>query len=412
MNQRRFRFFLAATLFFVAGFAIRTGLAQDASTSTPADSTAAQTKPADTKSADAKPPDPQPLPMPSMSGPLQTAVPHEVESGKLAVTGILSGIGWTEGNHISGDPATHYDISNAQLFVQKTSGWWQFYLQGGAYNLPAIGVPFLSTSDTIKNIYGPFPQGYLKLVKGSFNVEVGALPTLIGAEYTFSFQNMNIERGLLWNQENAVNRGIQLNETYKKLTASLSWNDGFYSNRYTWLTGSLTYAFNSANSLAFVGGGNAGAYAKNTLATPLFLNNSQIYNLIYSYSKGAWVVQPYFQYTDVPTDTKIGITRGAGTKGGAVLLTYNFRRGFSLAARPEYIKSTGSVQSGAVNLLYGPGSGAFGFTVTPTYRKDAFFLRGDLAIVHATNSMPGAGFGPSGLNTTQPRGVVEAGFMF
>ena len=83
--------------------------------------------------------------------------------------------------------ATHYDISNAQLFVQKTTGWWQFYLQGGAYNLPAIGVPFLSTADTIKNIYGPFPQGYAKFVKGNFNVEIGALPTLIGAEYTFSF---------------------------------------------------------------------------------------------------------------------------------------------------------------------------------------------------------------------------------
>ena len=199
----------------------------------------------------------------------------------------MSGIGWTEGNHISGDDASHYDVSNAQLFVQKTSGWWQFYLQGGAYNLPAIGVPFLSTSDTIKNIYGPFPQGYLKLVKGNFNVEAGALPTLIGAEYTFSFQNMNVERGLLWNQENAVNRGIQLNWTHKKLTTSFSWNDGFYSNRYTWLIGSLTYAFNSANALAFVAGGNAGAHAKSTLATPLYLNNSQMYNLIYTYSHGA-----------------------------------------------------------------------------------------------------------------------------
>jgi Putative beta-barrel porin-2, OmpL-like. bbp2 len=375
---------------------------QGAPSSNPADNTAAQTKP----------PDPQPLPMPSMSGPLQTALPHEVEGGKLAVTGILSGIGWTEGNHVSGDSSSHYDISNAQIFVQKTTGWWQFYLQGGAYNLPAIGVPFLSTSDTIKNIYGPFPQGYLKLVKGNFNVEIGALPTLIGAEYTFSFENMNVERGLLWNQENAVNRGIQLNETYKKLTASLSWNDGFYSNRYTWLIGSLTYAFNSANSLAFVGGGNAGAYAKNTLATPLLLNNSQIYNLIYTYTKGSWVVQPYFQYTDVPTNASIGIAKGASTKGGALLATYNFKRGFSLAVRPEYIATTGSVNSGAINLLYGPGSGAFGLTVTPTYRKDAFFLRGDLAIVHATSSTPGDVFGPAGMNATQPRGVLEAGFMF
>jgi Putative beta-barrel porin-2, OmpL-like. bbp2 len=375
---------------------------QSAPSSTPADSTAAQTKP----------PDPQPLPMPSMSGPLQTAPPREMEGGKLAVTGILSGIAWTEGNHVPGDASTHWDISNAQVFVQKTTGWWQFYLQGGAYNLPAIGVPYLSTADTVKNIYGPFPQGYLKLVKGNFNVEVGALPTLIGAEYTFSFENMNIERGLLWNQENAVNRGVQLNWTHKKLTTALSWNDGFYSNRYTWLSGSLTYAFNSANSLAFIAMGNAGAYAKNTLATPLALNNSQIYNLIYSYTKGSWVIQPYFQYTDVPTNAKIGITQGASTKGGAVLATYNFKRGFSLAVRPEYIATTGSVNNGAINLLYGPGSGAFALTMTPTYRKEAFFLRGDFAIVHATNSTPGAVFGPAGLNVNQPRGVLEAGFMF
>lgn len=374
---------------------------QGAPSSTPAD-TATPTKPAD----------PAPLPMPSMSGPLQTAVPHEVEGGKLAVTGILTGMGWTEGNHISGDSATHWDVSNAQLFVQKTSGWWQFYLQGGAYNLPAIGVPFLSTADTIKNIYGPFPQGYAKFVKGNFNVEIGALPTLIGAEYTFSFQNMNIERGLLWGQENAVNRGIQLNETYKKWTLALSWNDGFYSNRYTWLTGSAAYAFNSSNSLIFVAGGNAGAYAKSTLATPLALNNSQIYNLIYTYTKGSWVVQPYFQYTDVPTNAAIGIAKGASTKGGAFLATYNFKRGFSLAPRVEYIVSTGSVNSGAVNLLYGPGSGAFSFTVTPTYRKDAFFLRGDLAVVHATSMTPGFGFGTTGQSANQPRGVLEAGFMF
>ena len=359
-----------------------------------------------------KPADPAPLPMPSMSGPLQTAPPREMEGGSIKVTGILSGIGWTEGNHVTGDDATHWDVSNAQVFVQKTSGWWQFYLQGGAYNLPTIGLPFLSTADTVKNIYGPFPQGYLKLVKGDFSVQVGALPTLIGAEYTFSFQNMNVERGLLWGQENAVNRGIQINWTRKKLSTSLSWNDGFYSNRYTWLTGLVTYAFNSSNSLTFVGGGNAGSYAKNTLATPLFLNNSQIYNLIYSYTRDSWVIQPYFQYTDVPINPSIGILQGAGTKGGAVLMTYNFKRAFSLTARPEYIKSTGSAAIGSINLLYGPGSGAFSFTLTPTYRKDSFFLRGDLSIVHATDATSGSTFGPTGTSVNQPRGVLEAGFMF
>ena len=82
---------------------------QGAPSSNPADSAATQTKPAD----------PQPLPMPSMSGPLQAAVPHEVEGGKLAFTGILSGIGLTEGNHVSGDDSTHWEVSNAQIFVQR-----------------------------------------------------------------------------------------------------------------------------------------------------------------------------------------------------------------------------------------------------------------------------------------------------
>ena len=81
----------------------------------------------------------------------------------------------------------------------------------------------------------------MKLVPGkNTNILIGILPTLIGAEYTFSFQNMNIERGLLWNQENAITRGVQINQTMGKFTASLSYNDGFYSNRYNWLSGSLS----------------------------------------------------------------------------------------------------------------------------------------------------------------------------
>ena len=112
------------------------------------------------------------------------------------------------------------------------------------------------------------PVAFLKLQAGkNTSFLIGELPTLIGAEYTFTFENMNIERGLLWNQENAVNRGIQVNQTMGKFTASLSWNDGFYSNRYTWLTGSLTYT-KGPHSLAFVGGGNLGQTAYQTYATP------------------------------------------------------------------------------------------------------------------------------------------------
>ncbi len=357
-----------------------------------------------------------------MSGPLATGIPHELSAGpfgKIEVTGILSGIGLFSNNPFYTGDEGHIDLSNAQIFIQKTSGWFQFYLQGGAYNLPVVGYPFLKTSDTTKLDYGPFPVGYVKLVKGGFNVEIGSLPTLIGDEYTFSFENMNVERGLLWNQEPAISRGIQLNDTYKKLTLSFSLNDGFYSDRYTSLTGLLAYAINGSNTLTFAAGGNAGnTYVRQgpaSFPTPGYQNNEQVYNLIYTYTKGSVTISPYYQYTVVKSNDAVYSTPGAHTNGGAVLANYNFKHGFSLSVRPEYIKSSGSVATNEANLLgYGPGTGAFSFTVTPTWVKDAFFLRGDVSVVHLTNFVPGSsfGFGIGATNTNQFRGVIEAGFMF
>jgi Putative beta-barrel porin-2, OmpL-like. bbp2 len=371
---------------------------------------------------------PMPLPTPSMSGPLATGIPHELPAGpfgKVEITGILSGIGLFGNNPVFHGDEGHVDVSNAEVFIQKTSGWFQFYAQGGAYNLPVVGVPFAKTGPTTTGTYGPFPVGYVKLVKGNFNVEIGSLPTLIGDEYTFTFQNMNVERGLLWNQEPAISRGIQINETYKKLTLSFGWNDGFYSDRYTSLTGLLAYAVNAANTITFAAGGNAGntyvriGSANSFPVTPAYQNNEQVYNLIYTYTKGPVTISPYYQYTVVKSDPNYSnfllSPTGAHTNGGALLANYNFKHGFSLAVRPEYIKSSGSPTTGEANLLgYGSGTGAFSFTVTPTWAKDAFFLRGDVSIVHVTDYVAGSSFafGINGANTNQTRGAIEAGFMF
>jgi len=367
----------------------------------------------------AAPSTPQPLPNPSMTAPLSTAAPpHTFNAGPfgtVAITGILSGMGLSQSNWVPGDKQTRWDLSNGQIFLQKTSGWFQFYLQAGAYNIPALGFPTISTVNTITGLYGPLPTAYLKLVKGNFNVEVGELPTLIGAEYTFSFENMNVERGLLWGQETAISRGVQVSDTFKKLSLSVSWNDGFYSNVYNWITGTASYAFNSSNTFAFVGGGNVGQTTSTSAATPFLQNNGQIYNLIYTYSHENWMIQPYWQYTRVPAKASLGIPESGSTNGGALLLNYNFKHGISMAVRPEYITSSGSTTDPlALNLLgYGPGSSAFSFTVTPTYQKGGFFLRGDVSLVDARNlSATSVVFGALGNKTKQVRGVIEAGFMF
>ena len=223
---------------------------------------------------------------------------------------------------------------------------------------------------------------------------------------------MNIERGLIWNQENDVSRGMQLNYSKGRFSSSLSWNDGFYSNRFNWLTGSATYAINAADSLQVVAGGNLGRTGYSGVVTPLFQNNSQIYDLIYTHTLGKWIIQPYFQYTRVPTDLKIGVTRTTSTQGEALLTSYHLSKNLFLPIRVAYISSSGNSKDGSINLLYGPGSGAGSLTITPTYQKKGFFTRAEFSFVPLTDPTPGDGFGTHGRNNSQVRGMVETGFMF
>jgi hypothetical protein len=157
--------------------------------------------------------------------------------------------------------------------------------------------------------------------------------------------------------------------------------------------------------------GNLGQTAFQTAATPV-QNNGSMYAVVYTYTKGPWIVQPYFQFSDVPTNLRIGIAKGAGTRGGALLVTHTFKHGFSLAGRGEYITSTGSASEQAVNLLFGPGSSGTSLTVTPTFQHGGFFVRGDVSWVRAGSYAPGSVFGVTGTNQNQVRAVAEFGFIF
>ncbi len=400
------------TVFAIGGHA-RASNAAPLPQTTQASPTAPTAPPAPAAPADAAA---APLGTPSMTGPLNAAAPNMFDAGpfgKLAVNGILSGFGVWQNNPVSTDSGGTADISNGQSFLQKPTGVVEFYLQAGAYNLPSLGTPILTTKDTVSDLYGPLPVAYIKLApKGPFSFQAGKLPTLIGAEYTFTFENANIERGLLWNQENVITRGVQVNYTKKKLAASLVWGDGFYSNRWNWLTGALTYTFNAENALEFVGGGNLGQTEYSTFATPATQNNSAIYDIIYTHTAKNWMVQPYFQYTHVPVYYGIGVGRATSSQSEAIIGDYTLPHHLFVAGRLEYISTTGNVNDGSANLLYGPGSNAMSVTITPTYQNKAFFTRGDVSFVHAGSSTAGDAFGGHGTDTSQVRGMLEAGFLF
>lgn len=85
-----------------------------------------------------------------------------------------------------------------------------------------------------------------------------------------------------------------------------------------------------------------------------------------------------------------------------------------MAGRVEYIDSSGKGDSLAqsANLLFGPGSNAFSFTITPTFQYQIFYARAEWSIVTAGSTVPGFAFGPTGRSTSQDRFAVEAGVLF
>jgi len=113
------------------------------------------------------------------------------------VTGAVSSLGLWQNNISPGDQHSLASLSNGQFFFQKTDGLFQYFLQMGAYSIPSLGTPYINTPMATGDYFGSLPVAYLNLAPTStFSIEGGKLPTLIGAGYTFSFENPNIEHSL------------------------------------------------------------------------------------------------------------------------------------------------------------------------------------------------------------------------
>jgi hypothetical protein len=60
--------------------------------------------------------------------------------------------------------------------------------------------------------------------------------------------------------------------------------------------------------------------------------------------------------------------------------------------------------------LFGPGSNAWSFTVTPTYTINRWFARGEVSYVGLGGG--GSGYGTDGTKKDQVRGMLELGILF
>jgi hypothetical protein len=349
--------------------------------------------------------------------------------GKIYVSGAVTGLAATN-DGVAGyagiaNYVTHNsiaDVSNAQVMIQKIDGPVQFFVDAGAYSIPVVGQAYARASHQTSDTYGELPTAYIKLVPNdTFSFQTGKLPTLLGAEYTFTFENTNIQRGLLWNQENVFTRGVQANYAKGPVSVSVQLGDGFYTKDWKWLTASASYTINDSNTVSVAGGGNFDKTTTNNNSASSFVSdaaaNSQVYNLIYKYTKGPITIQPYLQYTYVPTgEAGMNYTGGGHTYGGAVLANYAVNDAFNVGARLEYIKETGNVNIiGAYNnglLGYGTNSPkAWSATITPTYQYKNAFIRGELSYVKVDSGQAPYLFGSS-QSDSQVTAMIETGFLF
>ncbi|HEY8697904.1 MAG TPA: outer membrane beta-barrel protein [Rhizomicrobium sp.] len=354
------------------------------------------------------------LTAPPMNGPLQANPnPWSFTAGPLGeiyVTGAVSGLAYLQDNVSLADSATAIDLTNAEVFVQKTQGWFQFFVQAGLYSLPSLGVANVSAMKTPGDTYGFVPQAYVTLAPtDNLTISAGKMPTLVGSEDIFTFENMNIAGGLLSNQQNAITRGFQASYTVGSFSLQAAWNDGFYSDRLSWLWFLASYTIDSDDTITLAGGGNLAHSRRLSFATPLLQNNGQIYNLIYTRTAGSWTITPALQLTNVPRNASLGILHDAAAYGAAIAVGYTLDGGWAVSARAEYMGSTGK---SAADLLYGPGSRAWSLTLTPSYRHGLYFVRGEASYVRAADATAGQAFGPAGTNASQARAMVETGMLF
>lgn len=344
--------------------------------------------------------------------------------GPLTIDGVFSAFSlFTSGVNATGaldtstgvDLSNRTDISNAFLIVSKQSGTFRYGFAAGAYNIPVVGFALNKTIQNGANtsLYGALPSVYVEYAPtGFFNVQAGKLATMTGQESTYTYENINIQRGIIWNMEPAVSRGVRGTFTGAKFNGALEVNDGYYSGNRIGFEGQVTNTPSASTTLELVFMLPNASAPPNTTAS---IANKQLLNPLLTYTTGKWQFLPYLLWVDSPKSAALGYTNDEHAFGAAFMTTYSLSATWSLPLRVEYGKngSTASDTSANANLLgYGPGSGAWTYTLTPTYRRGVFFARAEASDVNVQGFTPGIAFGTSGTQSNQFRSGLEAGLQF
>ena len=353
-----------------------------------------------------------PSPSPSPTATPAPVTLHAVLSATESFTSGVNAVGSFD-TPTGADRTSRFNVSNAFAILTKSSGTLQFALQAGAYSIPTIGVAGNKTiqSNANTDLFGPVPLAYLEYAPtGSFNLSAGVLATLIGAESTFTYQDWNIQRGAVWNMENAVSRGLRTAFTRGKAVITLGANDGFYSGKYGAAEASVTYAPDPSDSLLFVW---LDPNARTPGSPTTSVANKELLNVVFTRTHGNLQLAPYVLWAHSPAAPSLNYTHAESAFGAAILANLTWSNKFGTALRWETLHNGSSATDSSANadlIGYGPGSGISAWTLTPAWQLgQGAYVRVDFSSAHVTGFTPGLAFNTDGKSANQSRVVLELG---
>ena len=350
--------------------------------------------------------------------------------GPVYVTGAVSGLGLWQNNKFPDQQHSQASLSNGHVFIQKTEDLFQYYIDVGAYTFPPSWAHrILVPRRPYGRLLRPCADGMgedradRQFLHTRRQIAVGdrRRKRLYVPEY--AHRGAGPHRA----QEPSISRGGQLGYTIEPLALIFSsWNDGFYSNCYTWLSGSATYTLNPANTFVFSAGGNYSQTAKvttttsffQTTATPLFQNNEKNLQPDLYLQFGAMDDYPLLSAYLRPhpaLDRRCSLQRRhlAGRSWRTTTLATIPLPGVSLPLRFEYIATTGNAANGRPQSAVRPRQqGVVDNLYTDLSVQDLLCSGGDFSRRNQQHHPWARSFGPNGTNTTQTRGLLEVGILF
>jgi hypothetical protein len=312
----------------------------------------------------------------------QSATPSPKPSPAVTLTAVVGGYTFA-----TGQSPGHSDLSNALVTIARTEGAFRYSVTAGAYAFPVVGTPLVSTfaAGANVNLFGYVPIAFVKWVPNSqLTLTAGKIATLLGQENGFTFQNINIQRGLAWNAEPTISRGIRATYTPGKLTANLEYNDGYYSASHRAIEGLVGWQSDPNTNVSF-------AFITPDRNTPPNLTasvaNKAEYDLMIAKQFGKLQILPYFLWIDSPASASNGYASNETAFAQAFLANYAFGGSWSIAARFEALENYSSPTDTNANadlIGFGPGSNAVTYTLTPQYKAGSLTARAEYSLVNAT----------------------------